>query len=687
MEIKLNWLREKNFMGVKDYTLVVNGKNAIIRGDNATYKSTQHSALQWLLFGKNSDGRSDFSVKPLDENNNEIHFLETEVEAELIINQGTMGGRCLRLKKVLTENWVKSRGQEKQEYKGNTTTYFFDEVPVGESEYKAKISAVIDKDTFKLITNPMYFNTQYKTGKLSDWQSRRVKLFEICGNLSDDEIIAATPKLARLPEILNGKSVDDRKAIIKLSISKINEEVEKIGPKINENQRLIPEIATDYSETEKQLAELKKSLDALDKQLSDAGTAVVELQKKQRELYVLKGQLDRIKSRIDEEANKERKELLTEKQKLIDEKFAIDGNVRRAKEELETNKRHLKETNDYRGVLLNMYKMLSEDRAKHQALQFAEPEDDNFVCPTCGQDLPEDAKEQKTKELRERFEKNKALLIEGVEKDLKNNIANGNACKSKIQGLQNKVTETEANIPGAEERIQKIVSRFQEIDEILSQPAKIPNYLVDSEFKTVSSQVDKLQLELEKPIEDTTTAIRQQKQEIQAQIDRCNYILNNKTVAADAKKRIEELKRQESDMAVQKSTLEGQLFLMDEFVRAKAEILSDSINRRFKHVRFKLFNIQINGNLEECCDTLVNTNGCWVPFADGNTAGKMNAGLDIVQSLIDFYSVSAPVFIDNAEAVTDIMPIQAQVIKLVKPEITTEDDRQKYSRLNVELEG
>lgn len=682
MQIKLNWLSLKNFKGIKEYTLTLNGKNAVIKADNGKGKTTLYDAFLWLLFDKNSDNSAKFSVKPLDESGNEIHFLETEVEGELSID-----GKPLKLKKILTENWVKPRGQENQEYKGNTTTYFFDEVPVGANEYKAKVGAVVNEDTFKLITNPMYFNTQYKAGKLTDWQSRRVKLFEICGDLSDDEIIAVTPKLAKLPEVLNGKSVDDRKAIIKSSIKKLNDEIETIGPKINENMRLIPEVATDYSETEKELSELKERLDELDKQLSDAGTIVVELQKKQRELYVLKGKMDEIAKRIDEQANAGRKELLVEKQKLHDEKFMLDGNLRQCKNALEEYQRQIQTLEQKRSALVAEWKLLNEEKTSIYSRQFSAPGEDEtrFACPTCGQDLPEDAKIQKISELQERFENGKADSLKHIEIEIETNVKNGKACKEKLTQYQELIAGTERRIPEVEERLEEIATRMAEIETIILQPTVMPDYLADAEYQSISQQVDKLQKELEKPIEDTTSETRQQKQEIQAQIDRCNYILNNREVAANAKKRIDELMQQEKDLAVQKSTLEGHLFLMDEFLRAKTDILSDSINRRFKYVRFKLFNQLQNGGIDECCDTLVNTNGCWVPFSDGNTAGKMNAGLDIIQSLVEFHDVSAPVFIDNAEAVTDIMPVDAQVIKLVKPEITTEDDRKKYSKLNVEV--
>ena len=60
----------------------------------------------------------------------------------------------------------------------------------------------------------------------------------------DDTIIQMNPDLAKLPEVLAGKSIDDRKAIIAQSIKKLNEEIVKISPKINENMRLIPEVGT-----------------------------------------------------------------------------------------------------------------------------------------------------------------------------------------------------------------------------------------------------------------------------------------------------------------------------------------------------------------------------------------------------------------------------------------------------------
>ena len=63
----------------------------------------------WCLFGKNSYDLKIFSVKPLDKDNNEIHFLETSVEVTLSIN-----GVEKRFKRIMTENWVAKRGSDEK---------------------------------------------------------------------------------------------------------------------------------------------------------------------------------------------------------------------------------------------------------------------------------------------------------------------------------------------------------------------------------------------------------------------------------------------------------------------------------------------------------------------------------------------------------------------------------------------
>ena len=90
--------------------------------------------------------------------------------------------------------------------------------------------------------------------------------------------------------------------------------------------------------------------------------------------------------------------------------------------------------------------------------------------------------------------------------------------------------------------------------------------------------------------------------------------------------------------------------------------ISESINSKFKTVRWKLFETQLNGGLKECCECTVNG----VPYSTLNNGHRIIAGLDIICSLSELYDVTAPIFCDNAESVNEfnLPEMDAQMILL-----------------------
>ena len=102
------------------------------------------------------------------------------------------------------------------------------------------------------------------------------------------------------------------------------------------------------------------------------------------------------------------------------------------------------------------------------------------------------------------------------------------------------------------------------------------------------------------------------------------------------------------------------IYLLESFIRAKMMKISDSINQHFKTVNFKLFDMQLNGGMKECCECTVNG----VPYSTLNSGHRIIAGLDIIQSLSELYGVTAPIFIDNAESLNEfnVPDMAAQMI-------------------------
>ena len=147
----------------------------------------------------------------------------------------------------------------------------------------------------------------------------------------------------------------------------------------------------------------------------------------------------------------------------------------------------------------------------------------------------------------------------------------------------------------------------------------------------------------------------------QSQIDEWKKHEAEHAAASKARARIAELEDQEKALAAEYEDLEKELYLTDRFIVRKVEMLEGSINSRFKLARFKLFETQVNGGLKECCEILCEG----VPFEKGlNNAARVNIGIDIINTMADYFQFRAPVFIDNAESINVLAETQAQIIGL-----------------------
>ena len=198
--MKLLKLTLDNFKGIKHFELDTKDGDVAVYGDNATGKTTLFDAFLYLLFGKDSQNKADFAIKTLDEGNNVIPGLDHAVEGVLEIS-----GATRTLKKVYSEVWTKKRGNATKEMTGHTTDYFIDGVPAQKKEYDAFVAGIADEGIFKLLTSPIYFNEQVH------WLERRKILLEVCGDITDSEVVGANPELAKLAKILGDRDDEVKK--------------------------------------------------------------------------------------------------------------------------------------------------------------------------------------------------------------------------------------------------------------------------------------------------------------------------------------------------------------------------------------------------------------------------------------------------------------------------------------------
>lgn len=678
MDIKLNYLHLSNFKGIKDFKLVADGKNVSIYGNNAVGKTSIIDGFMWVLFDRDNNGNSDtkFDIKPQDSLGRDINHLQTVVEVELSID-----GKPLKLKKMREEKWVTRRGTSNKVFDKHEKSYWFDEVPVKAREYQSKVDELVNENIFKMITDPLYFNTQMK------WEERRNILLEISGDATDEEVIASDESLSKLTELLGNRTIEEYKLVLADQLKNYKKDRDDLPPRIDELTLSLPQEEPDYTATELESKKHKDELATVEFLLTNATNKANKITEKYQELAKLKNQLEETKAKIKSEEGTGRQEALDKQQELNEGLFILKGNIQTLENQIEGCIRNAEYGEKELIRLRAEWTELSKKKQEILA-QTHNPSEIESHCPTCKQELPEEVIENKLADLKINFDKAIEIQLERTDSDLEQNQTQGKATKLKVdQAIKDKEL-VERELEEKKTALEKLQGKLEKVSQELNQPQSEPDYTKYQEVEVLVESILQTQEELDKPVEDKSGELLQQKAEIQAKIDELNKVLNAKEEVEKKKSRIKKLKAEEKRVSTVIAELEGHKFMLERFTVAKVNLLEDSINSQFKHVRFRLFEENItNEGIKPTCIALINTNGSYVDFnTNGNSAGKINAGIDVITSLSRFYEVTAPIFVDNAESVTDLADTDSQVIRLVKPEIRDEEDRKKYSQLVVEVE-
>lgn len=640
-EIRLLELNLRNFKGIKSLELKPDGKNLFVYGENATGKTTIMDAFIWLLFDKDSTNSSNFNIKTLDKEGNVTHGLEHEVTGIL-----TIDGKVIELQKIYKEKWTKKRGQTESELTGHNTDHFINGVPKKKSEYNDYLSKIVDEDTFKIVTNPLYFN------KNIDWKKRRNIALEICGEVSVEEIIAENEDLKALEPLLEDKSIDDLKAEMKARRAKINEELKSIPYRIDELSRETEVIDP---------IPLIRDKAVLEDKLSDIKNAKnIDFEPKLKNIKNSISFLESESKRIIQEQSQDLRDKLNG---LYEARGRIDKELFGFLPVLRKNASQMETVEDKKSRITENMDMLRDSFKEISAKVFDE---NSTICPTCNQSLPI----ENIDSLKEHFEIEKAT-------ELNNINVKGKELKEIVVGLDKTLEELQAEKQTLDNNHKTVSEKLDNIDNEIS---KVQNQLNTIDISKNEEWV-KVQAEITKLNKEQSELIDLMKEQdngsqittLQIQIDGINTKLAKLDLIKDNDKRIEELKvreRELSEMVVETEKIE---FLCDQFTIARADLLEDKLSSKFKLVRFKLFDLQVNGGTSDTFVTTVDG----VPFEDLNNAMRINAGLDIINTLADYYNFKAPIFIDNRESVNEIIEVNSQVINLIV-------SRDKKLRMEVE---
>ena len=647
MKIHFKTLTLKNFKGILgEKTINFCDTVTSIYGANHTGKTTVIDAILWVLFDKNSEGASVFGIDTKDENNNVIPKLEHCVKLTLSVD-----GVERTLEKVRKDVWSKPRGQKEEVLTGHTTNYFISGNKYTQTEYKAEIANILPEALFKSITNPMYFPTLPPS-------EQRMLLEQMVGETNFVDVVSQKEEWELLEKYIENEDIERFRENLAYKIKGIKEELKLIPSRISEHTNELAELQSkdcDFPILEKRIAEIEKGLQHYDDMLADASKGSDEKYKAKmavrKQIQVYEAERDSIINGIDKE-NKS----------AIDKYTSNIENIQRALEDLKHNLSFVESAQNASERRLQALIEHKEDYRK----RWQQIEDETFVwdennevCPTCHQRLPQEDIDELRERLQGNFNENKAKKQESLDIEAQNILET----QKKIDEETNRLQKDKDNILTSISVLEKKLEEAKG-----TQPEK-KDYTTDSRVVELTSLIkgeeDKLQ-QLEQEEDNTTqqeaiNRIKEQKQGQQQLRDQLRDQLQNKQQIERKEKRIAELTAEQQSLSQQLTDLEQQDNTAMQLVKYYIEELEKKVNKMFDIVKFTMFEHHLNGNIKTKCECTMHG----TPYQDLSNSEKINAGIDIINAMCRHHNAFAPIIIDNAESITDILPTASQQIRLV----------------------
>lgn len=672
MRIKLNSLHLENFKGIK--SLDVNFSNKTnIKGQNASGKTTIFDTFTWLLFNKNSAGEEKFNVRPLDKDGNRIDNVEIKVVAVLDVD-----GKEVELSKVQKQNWVKKRGTDTVALQGNVNSFEIDGYPKSEADFKDYVSCLAQsEEMFKMLTNPQYFSSL-------KWKDQRDILMKLVSEASDVELAQTDSQYAPLlSELKKAPSTDDIRAKFSKALSEWKKKQTEIPVRIDEAEK--SKIDIDVAEQELAKADLERKIAEYDKKIAGADRSLDRLRGEEMQLQF---DMSGIMQTMNMDLSKKRSYtdgLICDCNYEVDR---IHSLISGKEKQITDNAKAIADADAERKKLGEQYNFEKAKAFDETPYLFDESkwvfDESTTVCSLCGQTLPADKIEQLRADFEARKEKAKADAADKLKAEkfkfdndkkveLNRIVTIGNEKKAFIAELTDKNASLQTEIDSLKKQKQDAIAKREELSKQLSEIPEEADYTQNEEYAKLKARHDEVLAEIEKLESDGADQIvndlKAEKSDLQSQLDEVNKIIAKASMNVEIDERIVQLQAEQKEIGQKVAGQEQILYLLEEFIRFKLNKVSESINSHFKTVNFKLFEMQLNGGMKDCCECTVNG----VPYSTLNSGHRIVAGLDIIRSLSELYGVSVPIFVDNAESLNEfnVPDMDAQLILL-----SVSDDKQ-----------
>ena len=645
--ITIEELHLRNFRGARDVRVSFTDGTNIVSGDNGTGKSTLMDAFLWLLFGKDAEERKDCEIKRI-EAGETLRRTDATVECRLDVD-----GQQNTLRRSLREVWSKPRGATEPVFKGNETEYTINDVPKKMSEFDAWVAEhLAPADVFRLLTDAGCFPRL-------KWEKQREKLFELAGGVDEEAVKASVDGLADLLARLSDKSLEDYKKELAARKRKLRKALEEIPARSDQTRLMIP--TTDARDVwERKLADVDARLADLNREAADFAARErargAEARRRVEEVEALKTRMARrtaeLRRAAIEEAEKKNEGRRQVEVRLRDLKAADAEATRRLKD--------AKGEVDELALRINQKEEACERLRAAWYAESARPYTGDNVCPHCLQPLPEEMQ----RDNRRRFEESKNERLSQIQTD-------GHRTKAEITRLEEEMKTADARVDKAAAEVFEAEKRAETLrEELAERPAAIApaavDPMADEAYRAMAEELAAMEADAPQTLPASESnggeAITARLATLNRERDTIRRGLSDCDTADSLRAEIRRLDEEARTLAQQLSDADRDEDTMRRYTRARIEAMEQRVNSLFRTVRFRLFEYTNEGGEVDTCVPLVGDDG--VPYPVANTAAQVWAGLEIIRVLQQHAGVSAPVFVDGAERVTQFPEMDHQAILL-----------------------
>lgn len=620
-----------------------------ISGRNREGKSTLQDAYLDVLTGKMANGTEPTSIRRK-ENGVEVQKVDVVRELTLVID-----GKEKVIRKITKQKWRKPRGQSEEVFDGNETSYEIDGFPAKSKDYTEFIQSIAEPSTLLMCSNPKPF---LDTLQKSTAESRKV--LEKMSGFDIAQFMEENPQYAHVEEITKGHSVEDT---LKKLRKELNAQKKKVDAKNTEiayeTNRSVE--AEDTSSLESKKQELNEELSKLEEQeriLEDSAKGYDSLS---YEIRGLKSSRDGLVSKADKELKDKKEAIMKVYYGLAKNKIEKESAIRMLGMELDSHIRAGQQAKADLDRARQDYPRIKEMEWDDSGLKAIEAEtfnDSDTICPTCGQELPE----EQVAELRASFEEKKKFRIENEltkkqnwesakQNQLKGTCDLGNTSAAKLKKTNEEINKLQSEISAAQDEFAELTKQIEEEQSKFTELPESVDMTNDEEYLAVTARIAELEEKL-KSFDD----VPGKKQELRMQISNVMKQISNvdadikiaQAAVTEKEKRVAELNEELKDLGQVQADIEKNIDTVLNFSIQKNKALAEKINPFFHHFQFSFLDYTIEGNPVETCKMICNG----IDYNSGlNHSDKILCEVDLLNGLQEMNGLNLPLWIDDSESI------------------------------------